>query len=52
MTPEEIVLNAVKEYSYPVCFSFPAGHIEINLALYLGKQVSLDVNDKSCSLEY
>src|SRR4029077_13849329 len=25
-TSEEIILEAVKEYNYPVCFGFPAGH--------------------------
>ncbi|HRD37564.1 MAG TPA: LD-carboxypeptidase, partial [Bacteroidia bacterium] len=24
---EEIIYDAVKEYKYPVCFNFPAGHI-------------------------
>lgn len=43
---EEIILDAVKEYKYPVCFHFPAGHIERNLALYLGTNASLEVNKK------
>jgi len=52
MSPEEIVLDAVKEYNYPVCFDFPAGHIERNLALYLGKEAKLSVNKDKCILEY
>ncbi len=52
LTPQEIVLDAVKEYKYPVCFGFPAGHIERNLALYLGKEVKLEVNSTNCSLEF
>lgn len=51
-TAEEIVLDAVKEYSYPVCFNFPAGHIEQNMALYLGKKASFTVTDKQSSLLY
>jgi len=42
-TAEEIILDAVKEFSYPVCFNFPAGHIDKNLALCFGKKVNLEV---------
>jgi muramoyltetrapeptide carboxypeptidase len=41
--PEEIILDAVKEFDYPVCFQFPAGHVDTNLALYLGRKVRLEV---------
>ncbi len=44
-TAEEIILDAVKEYSYPICFNFPAGHIDKNSALYLGRKVKLKVAD-------
>lgn len=44
-TAEEIILDAVKEYDYPVCFNFPAGHVEKNLALYFGRKVKLKVAD-------
>ena len=47
----EIILDAVKEYSYPVCFDFPAGHIDNNRALVMGKNVKLVV-DESCSLSF
>ncbi|HXB40943.1 MAG TPA: LD-carboxypeptidase [Bacteroidia bacterium] len=52
ITPEEIIMNVVKEYNYPVCFNFPAGHIERNLALYLGKEIKLDIVPNKCLLEY
>lgn len=51
-TAEEIVLDAVKEYTYPVCFNFPAGHIPRNLALYLGKMARLEVEEFACKLTY
>lgn len=44
-TTEEIIIDAVKEYNYPVCFNFPAGHIDKNSALYLGRKVKLKVAD-------
>lgn len=44
-TAEEIIIDAVKEYDYPVCFNFPGGHVEKNLALYFGRKVKLNVAD-------
>jgi muramoyltetrapeptide carboxypeptidase len=41
---EEIILDAVKEFDYPVCFQFPAGHVDTNLALYFGRKVRLEVS--------
>lgn len=46
-TAEEIILDAVKEYNYPVCFHFPAGHVDRNLALYLGRNAKLEVAEKT-----
>ncbi len=51
-TAEEIILDAVKEFDYPVCFNFPAGHISRNLALYLGKKARLSVGESQSTLEY
>ncbi len=33
---EEIILDAVAEYDFPVAFNFPAGHVDQNLAVTLG----------------
>ena len=43
MSAEEIIADAVKEYGYPVCFGFPAGHMEPNLALILGRKARFTV---------
>lgn len=51
-TAEEIILDAVKEYNYPVCFNFPAGHIEQNMALYLGKKAQLKVTASKVTFNY
>ncbi len=40
-TAEEIIREAVDEYNYPVYFGFPAGHIENNIALVMGRKVSI-----------
>jgi len=42
-TVEEIVMEAVEELSYPVCFGFPAGHDKKNLALAFGKTWEMEV---------
>lgn len=47
---EEIILDAVKEYNYPVAFNFPAGHVDRNLAFVLGKVVKLEVGEKGSIL--
>jgi muramoyltetrapeptide carboxypeptidase len=43
-TLEEIVLEKVKEYNYPVCFDFPVGHQKDNFALKCGVKHQLNVN--------
>jgi muramoyltetrapeptide carboxypeptidase len=44
---EELIWEKVKEYNYPVCFDFLAGHIKNNLALKLGipYEFSVSVTD-------
>lgn len=51
-TAEEIIFDAVKEYKYPVCFNFPAGHIQKNLAFYVGKKANVLVDKKGGCLSY
>ena len=46
-TAEEIIAEAVSEYSFPVCMNFPAGHIQNNQPLLMGGRVSLEVGEKS-----
>lgn len=38
----EIILEAVQDYNFPVCFDFPAGHIPRNLSLIMGARYSLE----------
>ena len=47
---QEIILSAVNEYDYPVCFNFPAGHVDYNLPLVLGAKVSLNVSKNGVEL--
>jgi muramoyltetrapeptide carboxypeptidase len=48
---EEIILDAVRDYDFPVCFNFPAGHGQPNLALRLGSTYKLKIEGKHCSLK-
>lgn len=40
---EQAIFDVVKDYDYPVCFGFPAGHQPDNRAIVFGKEVSLKV---------
>jgi len=44
-TAEEIILDCVSEYDFPVVFNFPAGHLDDNRALILGRKVTLEVGE-------
>ncbi|TWJ03587.1 muramoyltetrapeptide carboxypeptidase [Mucilaginibacter frigoritolerans] len=51
-TVPEIILEVVKEYDYPVCFDFPAGHIPDNCSLILGKMLNLSVKQTEVKIKY
>ena len=50
LSVEQIILEKVKEYNYPVCFDFPAGHFDDNCALPFGINVALSVEKEKVSL--
>jgi len=49
---EEIIFGLVKELNIPVCFGFPAGHISDNHALIIGRNVSLQIDNKGTRLNF
>lgn len=49
---QEIILDLVKEYNYPVVFHFPAGHGVSNWALKLGTIVELEVTDDHVTVAF
>ncbi|HTH83024.1 MAG TPA: LD-carboxypeptidase [Mucilaginibacter sp.] len=51
-TVEDIVMDIVKDYNYPVCFNFPAGHVPDNEALVLGKVLNLSVSGSLVKAQY
>ena len=46
----EIILEAVKDYDFPVCFDFPTGHLDDNRTLILNKEYELKVSEKMTKL--
>lgn len=51
-TAEEIIAAQLAEFSFPVCFGFPAGHLEDNRTLVLGKTLQLSVEVNAVNLSW
>lgn len=49
---EEIILDKVQEYDFPIAFGCPVGHIADNRALILGQQIKLSVQKTKISIHY
>nr|WP_319572925.1 LD-carboxypeptidase [uncultured Draconibacterium sp.] len=49
-TVHEIFAEAVKDFDYPVCHGFPAGHDKKNLALAFGRDWELEVAERGTKL--
>ena len=47
----EIIIQALSEYNFPICFDFPFGHVKNNKPLLLFKNVQLQIR-KSVQLIY
>jgi len=48
---QEIISDAVEDFTYPVCFGFPAGHDKQNLALMFGQEWKLKVDEQNVTLK-
>jgi muramoyltetrapeptide carboxypeptidase len=51
-TAEEIIIDNIKEFDFPVCFNFPAGHLKDNRALIFGRDVQFDVQKEQTTLQF
>ncbi len=47
----ELITEVIEQFDFPVCFGFPAGHNEINLALAFGLTWELEVGSKTSALK-
>jgi len=52
MTAEQIVLDAVAGFDFPVAFGFKAGHQQPNMPLIMGGQCNLTVNGYDSDLSF
>ncbi len=48
----EIIYDKVREYRYPVCFDFPAGHSDINYPIVLGTDIEMRISDTESFVKY
>jgi len=51
-TIEQIIMEVVGKYTYPVCFDFPAGHVPDNRSILLGRQCFLNIAAHQCTITY
>lgn len=49
---EEIILDQFRYRNIPICFGFPAGHIDDNRALILGRKVAFTVGEKRTEVKF
>lgn len=43
---EQIILDYTKDYGFPICFGFPAGHLDDNRAILLGTKSKVEITAK------
>lgn len=51
-TAIEIIWDAVKDYDFPVIYNFSAGHLDPNLALYMGREIQLIAKKNEIMLSF
>lgn len=49
---EQLILDALKDYDFPIAFNMPAGHEKDNRALVFGKVVELKVEKTKTEVKY
>ena len=49
---EQLILDALEDYDFPIAFNMPAGHEKDNRALVLGRIVDLKVTKESASVVF
>ena len=50
-TVEQAIFDVVKEYDYPICFDFPAGHQPDNRAIVFGKEMNLTIRESDVEIQ-
>lgn len=48
----EIIRELQEEYTYPVCFGFPAGHSADNYPLIIGSTIEMEINPEGTTIHF
>lgn len=51
-TAKKIILEHCKNFDFPICFDFPAGHLKENNTLIFGRKAHLKILSKECTLSF
>ena len=51
-TAKEIIFDTCRAYDFPICFNFPAGHVDDNRALIFGRTLQLAVGSKRSTVKF
>ena len=51
-TAKEIIFEICNEYDFPICFNFPAGHIDDNRGLILGREIQLAIGKEESTVSF
>ena len=49
---EQLILDALADYNFPIAFNMPAGHEKDNRALILGRTIELSVNKEQSAVKF
>jgi len=52
ITIEKMITDISKNYSFPICFDFPAGHTKENFPIPLGIKTKMIVDDKASKFNF
>ena len=49
---EQLILDALEEYNFPIAFNMPAGHEKDNRAMILGRTINLKVDKSKSNIDF
>lgn len=49
---QQLILDALSDYDFPILFGFPAGHEKDNRAMILGRSIQLTVGKEESSVVF
>ena len=49
---EQLIIDALADYDFPIAFNMPAGHEKDNRAMIMGREVALEVGKDKSSIVF